>query len=84
MRAIKAVVRGDLPLAARTSWRQHSEVKTYRQTLTYCCCEVRIAFRSIEDPCPEDGTDFSSHAADASPDISRYDCRGVVVAGHTD
>ena len=33
---------------------------------------------------PEDGTDFSSYAAGASPDIPWCDCRGVVVAGHAD
>ena len=52
--------------------------------LTSCCRGVRVAFRLIDDPSPEDGTDFSSHAAGASPDIARYNCRGVVVAGHTD
>jgi exo-beta-1,3-glucanase (GH17 family) len=31
---------------------------------------------------PEDGTDFSSHATAASPDIAERDCHGVVVAGH--
>src|SRR6516164_4700574 len=44
----------------------------------------KVGFRLIDDPSPEDGTDFSSHAAGASPDIARYNCRGVVVAGHTD
>jgi hypothetical protein len=27
---------------------------TYQQTLTYCCFEIRVAFRSIEDSCPEE------------------------------
>src|SRR5437879_5808001 len=40
--------------------------------------------RVIDGPRPEDGTDFSSYAAGASPDIPWYDCRGVVVAGHAD
>jgi hypothetical protein len=40
--------------------------------------------RLIDDPCPEDGTEISSHAAGASSHIPWYDCRGVVVAGHTD
>src|SRR5205823_11730559 len=40
--------------------------------------------RVIDGPRPEDGTDFSSYAAGASPDIPWYDCCGVVVAGHAD
>src|SRR3954454_22371546 len=33
---------------------------------------------------PEDGTDFFSYAAGASPRVTQCDCRGVVVAGHAD
>ena len=44
----------------------------------------QVAFRLIDDPCPEDGTDFSSHAAGASSDIPGCGRRSVVVAGHTD
>ena len=40
--------------------------------------------RLIDGPRPEDGTDFSSHAAGASPGIPEHDCRRVVVAGHAD
>src|SRR5665647_1757564 len=47
-------------------------------------CSWQIAGdRLIDDPRPEDGTDFSSYAAGASPDISWCDCRGVVVAGRS-
>src|SRR5436305_4506328 len=38
--------------------------------------------RLIDDPFQEDGTDFLSYAAGASPRIPDHDCRGVVVAGH--
>src|SRR5207253_9122279 len=38
----------------------------------------------IDGPRPEDGTNFSSHAAGALPDFPWCDCRGVVVAGHAD
>src|SRR5438046_10554311 len=33
---------------------------------------------------PEDGTDFFSYAAGASPHVTQCDCRGLVVAGHAD
>jgi hypothetical protein len=48
------------------------------------CYGIGVAFRLIDDPCSEDGTDFASHAAGVSPDIPGCDCRGVVVAGYTD
>src|SRR5689334_24120008 len=38
----------------------------------------------IDEPRPEDGTDFSSYAAGALPHFLKRDCRGVVVAGHAD
>ena len=38
----------------------------------------------IDGPRPEDGTDLSSYAAGASPDIARNDRSIVVVAGHSD
>ena len=40
--------------------------------------------RLIDGPRQEDGTDFTSYAAGASPDIAVHDCRHVVVAGHAD
>src|SRR4029077_10314985 len=40
--------------------------------------------RLIDGPRPEDGTDFSSYAAGASPVIVGYDRGRVVVAGHAD
>src|SRR6185295_19451314 len=40
--------------------------------------------RVIDGPRPEDGTDFSSYAAGASPFIARYDRSPLVVAGHAD
>src|SRR2546421_4358355 len=40
--------------------------------------------RVIDGPRPEDGTDFSSYAAGASPFIARYDRGPLVVAGHAD
>ena len=40
--------------------------------------------RLIDGPRPEDGTDFSSYAAGASPVIARHDRGRVVVARHAD
>src|SRR5206468_7049076 len=40
--------------------------------------------RVIDGPRPEDGTDFSSYAAGASPFIAWYDRGPLVVAGHAD
>ncbi len=40
--------------------------------------------RLIDDSRPEDGTDFSSYAAGASPVIAMHDRRPVVVARHAD
>src|SRR5258708_36091235 len=48
-------------------------------------CSWQIAGdRLIDGPRPEDGTDFSSYAAGASPDIPEYDRSRVVVVGHAD
>src|ERR1700687_6092289 len=52
--------------------------------LRIACSWQMAGDRLIDDPRLEDGTDFSSYAAGTSPDISRCDCRGVVVAGHAD
>src|ERR1700681_2534598 len=38
--------------------------------------------RLIDGPRPEDGTDFTSYAAGASPHIPECDWRRVVAAGH--
>src|SRR6188474_2769371 len=50
--------------------------------LRLSCSWQEAGDKLIDGARPEDGTDFTSYAAGASPDIPECDCRGVVVAGH--
>src|SRR3954469_12110753 len=56
----------------------------HRLLLSQPCTWQTAGKTVIDEPRPEDGTDFSSHAAGALPDFHWCDCRGVVVAGHAD
>src|ERR1700722_20648348 len=72
------------PPAARTNWRRLSQVKYIPADTDFLWlwgrCSIPVDRRSL----PGGRNDFASHADGASPDIPGHDCRGGVVAPHTD
>src|SRR3984957_8739341 len=72
------------PPAARTNWRRLSQGKYIPADTDFLWlwgrCSIPVDRRSL----PGGGDDSPPHADGASPDIPGHDCRGVVVAGHTD